>query len=84
MKVYKFVFVGQNSAFSGMAFIPANDALDALSKGVNSIPANLRGQELEAAFDQHTGAIWRGELGPADGIKQATAAVQEVLRLPSA
>jgi multiple sugar transport system substrate-binding protein len=50
----------------------------------NHIPANLRGQELEAAFDQHTGAIWRGELGPADGIKQTTAAVQEVLRLPSA
>ena len=50
----------------------------------NHVPANLRGQELEAAFDQHTGVIWRGELGPADGIKQTAAAVQEVLRLPRA
>ena len=50
----------------------------------NHVPANLRGQELEAAFDQHTGAIWRGELGPADGIKQTAPAVQEVLRLPRA
>lgn len=46
----------------------------------NHVPANLRGQEVEAAFDKHTGAIWRGEIGPADGIKQTTAAVQEVLR----
>jgi multiple sugar transport system substrate-binding protein len=60
------------------------DWADAMDKAEpNHVPANLRGQEVEAAFDQHMGAIWRGEIGPVDGIKQATAAVQEVLRQPS-
>lgn len=50
----------------------------------NHVPANLRGQDLEAALDTHLGNVWRGAVSPADGIKQAVAAVQEVLRQPAA
>lgn len=46
----------------------------------NYVPANLRGQDVEEAFDTHMGRVWRGEIAPADGVKQATVAVQEVLR----
>ncbi len=48
----------------------------------NHVPANLRGQDVEDAFDKHLGAVWRGEIGPADGIKRAVTAIQEVLRQP--
>ena len=46
-------------------------------------PANLRGQEIEDALNPRLNAIWRGEVAPADGVKQAVAAINEVLRQPA-
>lgn len=48
----------------------------------NYIPANLRGQDVEEALDKHLGSVWLGEVGPADGIKQAVTAINEILRQP--
>ncbi|MDQ3700610.1 MAG: extracellular solute-binding protein [Chloroflexota bacterium] len=47
------------------------------------IPANLRGQEVEDALNKQLNAVWRGEVAPADGVKQAVSAVNEVLRQPA-
>ena len=48
----------------------------------NHIPANLRGQEVEEALDKHLGSVWLGDVGPADGIKRAVTAINEILRQP--
>jgi multiple sugar transport system substrate-binding protein len=47
------------------------------------IPANLRGQEVEDALNKQLNSIWRGEVAPADGVKQAVGAINEVLRQPA-
>jgi multiple sugar transport system substrate-binding protein len=49
----------------------------------NHIPANLRGQDVEEALNKHLTTVWRGELAPADGIKQAVIAINEILRQPA-
>jgi ABC-type glycerol-3-phosphate transport system substrate-binding protein len=47
------------------------------------IPANLKGQEVEDALNKQLNAIWRGEMNPADGVKQAVSAINEVLKQPA-
>lgn len=46
----------------------------------NYAPANLRGKDVEDTLDEQLGLVWQGKVGPADGIKQTVAAMQEVLR----
>jgi ABC-type glycerol-3-phosphate transport system substrate-binding protein len=48
----------------------------------NHIPANLRGQEIEETMDRNLNAVWRGQVGPTDGIKQTVTEIQQVLNLP--
>jgi len=47
------------------------------------VPVNLRGQDVEDALNKQLTAIWSGQVAPADGIKQAVSAVNEVLRQPA-
>jgi multiple sugar transport system substrate-binding protein len=47
------------------------------------IPANLKGQDVEDALNKQLNSIWRGEVNPADGVKQAVSAINEILKQPA-
>ena len=61
------------------------DWADLMDKAkIQHVPANLRGQDMEDALNRSLNAIWNGMISPADGVKQAVTAINEILKQPPA